>query len=178
MSISYTPFVFIGGGSGGDIQLTLSDSTALADYAFRWSGTAYGQVSKSVRVLKSKTLTTAGQYALYGMDVLEELELPNLTSIGNYGLMVSTASAGATAPLTVLELPKIQTVGTYAFRYRQMLRTVTLGSAGNPVSSIGTNAFGNCTQSGLTITIYTSGGAELDGSPWGATNATIHYETA
>ena len=59
------------------------------------------------------------------------------------------------------------------------LESVTLGSAGHPVTALtGNYIFKNCTQSGLTITIYTSGGASLSGSPWGATNATIVYKSA
>ena len=58
------------------------------------------------------------------------------------------------------------------------LTTVQLGSEGHPVTSIGSNTFLNCTQSGLTITVYTTGGASLSGEPWGATNADIEYEEA
>lgn len=177
MSVSYSPFVFIGGGTA-DIQLTLSDSSTLPEGAFRPSGTAYGQMCKSVKAFRSKTLTSVEEYGLNGMDILEEITLPNLASLGNYALAASTSSVGSSAPLKVIDLPKIQTIGTYAFRYRSTLETVTLGSVGNPVTSIGSNAFGGCTQSTLSITIYTSGGAALSGSPWGATSASIEYRAA
>ena len=58
------------------------------------------------------------------------------------------------------------------------LISVTLGSEGHPVTSIGAYTFNQCTQSGLTITIYTTNGASLSGQPWGATNAAIVYESA
>jgi len=58
------------------------------------------------------------------------------------------------------------------------LETVQLGSEGHAVTSIGSYMFKGCTQSGLTITVYTQGGASLSGEPWGATNATIEYEEA
>ena len=177
MSISYSPFVFIGG-SPADVQLTLSDSSTLPEGSFRPSGSAYGQLCKAVKSLKSETLTVVEEYGLNGMDVLEELELPNLVSLGNYALSASTSSAGSSSPLKVIDLPKIQTIGTYAFRYRSTLESLTLGSVGNPVTSIGTNAFNSCTQSTLSITIYTSDGSALSGSPWGATNAAIKFEKA
>ena len=177
LSITYSPFVFIGGGPA-DVQLTLSDSSTLSEGAFRPSGTAYGQMCKSVKAFRSKTLTSIEAYGLNGMDVLEELELPNLVSLGNYALSASTSTAGSSSPLKVIDLPKIQTIGTYAFRYRSTLESVTLGSVGNPVTSIGSNAFNSCTQSTLTITVYTSDGTALSGSPWGATNANVVFKTA
>lgn len=177
MSISYSPFVFVGGGAA-DIQMTLSDSSKLPEGAFRPSGTAYGQMCKSVKSFKSKTLKSIVDYGLNSLDVLEELELPNLGNLGNYALAASTSSAGSSSPLKVIDLPKIQTVGTYAFRYRSTLETVTLGSVGNPVTSISSNAFNGCTQSALAITVYTEDGSALSGSPWGATNAAVKFEKA
>lgn len=177
MSISYSPFVFAGGGSA-DIQMTISDSSTLPQYAFRPSGTVYGQMCKSVKAFRSKTLTIIGAYGLNGMDVLEELELPNLTSLGDYALAASTSSAGSSSPLKVIDLPKLQGTGVYAFRYRSTLESVTLGSVGNPVARLATTAFSGCTQSTLSIIIYTEDGSELSGSPWGATNANIEFRAA
>lgn len=86
--------------------------------------------------------------------------------------------------LEVINFPSIKMIqggnlsdrGT--FRGCVSLTDVTLGSDGHPVSSIGAYTFSGCTQSNLTITIYTQGGAALSGEPWGATNATIEYEEA
>ena len=58
------------------------------------------------------------------------------------------------------------------------LQNVTLGSEGHPVQTLSQYTFSGCTQSSLTITVYTQGGASLANSPWGATNATIVYEEA
>lgn len=91
---------------------------------------------------------------------------------------------GNCTSLTTINFPSLQTIGAAtqgnagAFYNCISLQNVTLGSEGHPVSSIGTGAFFNCTQSGLTITIYTTNGASLSGEPWGATNATIVYEAA
>lgn len=58
------------------------------------------------------------------------------------------------------------------------LTLVTLGSVGHPVSALGAYMFNGCTQSGLTITVYTQGGASLANEPWGAENAAVVYEEA
>lgn len=177
MSITYSPFVFIGGGNA-DIQMTISDSSTLPPYAFRPNSTTHGQMCKAVKSFKSKTLASIETYGLYGMEVLEELELPNLVHLGYAALTTSSSSGGKSSPLKVIDLPKIQTIEAYAFRFRSNLETVTLGSVGHPVTSIASSAFESCTQSTLTITVYTSGGAALSGSPWGATNANIEYRAA
>lgn len=177
MSISYSPFVFAGGGSA-DIQLTLSDSSTLPEGAFRFSGTAYGQIGKIVKSVSSKSIISIGDYGLADMPVLETVDLPSCISIGNYALRVPNTTVGQETPLKVVVLPKLQTVGEYVFRYRVTLETVTLGSVGNPVTSISSNAFSGCTQSTLTITVYTSDGSALSGSPWGATNAAVKFEKA
>ena len=177
LSITYSPFVFIGGGPA-DVQLTLSDSSSIPEGAFRYSGTAYGQIGKIVKSIRSENVLSVGNYGLANMTALETVDLPNCTALGSYAIQAESSSAGEDAPLKVIDLPKVQTVGTYAFRYRRSLETVTLGSVGNPVTSISTNAFNSCTQSPLSITVYTSGGAELSGSPWGATNASVTFKQA
>ena len=84
------------------------------------------------------------------------------------------------ASLTEAHLPKLQTVTGNApvFNAITTLVDVALGSDGHPVTSLTSNTFSGCTQSGLTITVYTNGGAALSGEPWGATNADIEYEEA
>lgn len=77
-----------------------------------------------------------------------------------------------------VDLPSIEFLAERTFNNCTGLKYVTLGSEGNPVTAINSNTFYNCTQSGLTITIYTTGGAALAGEPWGATNADIEYEEA
>lgn len=177
MSISYSPFVFIGGGSA-DVQLTLSDSSSIPEGAFRYSGTAYGQIGKIVKSISSENVLSVGNYGLANMPALETVDLPNCTALGSYAIQAESLSAGEDYLLKSIDLPKVQTVGTYAFRYQRSLETVTLGSVGNPVASIGANAFNSCTQSTLSIVIYTSDGAALSGSPWGATNANVVFKAA
>lgn len=171
--ITQSPFVFAG--SQPDLALTLSDSATLPNYAMRPSGSNYGQIGTVVRKIASKTLTSIGEYGFYDFKVLEEIDLPNVTTIGSAAFTGSSSSSLSASSITVLTLPKVQTIDTYAFRYRTSLQTVTLGSPSNPVTSIASTAFQGCTQSGLTINIYTTGGAALSNSPFGATNAAVNY---
>ena len=80
--------------------------------------------------------------------------------------------------ISTIRLPRVRSVSTETFTRCMGLTSVAIGSAGYGVTSISSNAFNGCTQSGLTITVYTQGGASLSGEPWGATNATIEYEEA
>lgn len=121
-----------------------------------------------------------------GCTSLTSINLPELTYLNNnlpngsgYGGSFRNCTALAT-----VNFPKLSEClsGTYngrgAFTDCTGLINVTFGSVGHPVTTIGAYTFHGCTQSGLTITIYTNGGAALSGSPWGATNATIVYEEA
>ena len=138
-----------------------------------------------VNMPKLQSITTVGHgYGLFGdCTSLTNLELPSLTTITQPNNTNSSIIRGCTA-LATINLPKIQTIAGGnraaggAFSNNTNIQSVTLGSPGNPVSSISSYTFGNDTQAGLTITVYTTGGASLSGSPWGATNATIVYETA
>lgn len=171
--ITQSPFVFAG--SQPDLALTLSDSATLPNYAMRPSGSNYGQIGNVVRKIASKTLTSIGEYGFYDFKVLEEIDLPKAVFIGSAAFTGSSASSVSASTLSVLNFPKVQTIESYAFRYRTSLQTVTLGSPSNPVTSIASTAFQGCTQSGLTLNIYTTGGAALSNSPFGATNAAVNY---
>lgn len=150
------------------------------------TGTFYNCTSLVDLQLPSLTtiLSSASSQLFTNCSSLQTLNLPELSSIAN---ATSTASQGAivknNTSLQTLLLPKIKTIAAFAngfgaFSACTGLTSIQLGSAGNPVVSIASNAFYQCTQSGLTITVYTQGGAALSGSPWGATNATIEYEEA
>lgn len=113
---------------------------------------------------------------------LTSVSMPNLQTVTATSSGYAGAFWGCTA-LETITLPKLQSVtgadnNGGMFRLCTALKNVQLGSEGNPVTYLQSNVFNACTQSGLTITIYTSGGAALAGEPWGATNATIEYEEA
>ena len=118
------------------------------------------------------------------------LYLPKLTTITHNSDWNNGSSNGifnGCVSLVTINLPMINAIGSNsdsggsgngAFGNCTSLTTVTLGSEGHPVSVISPLAFTNCTQSGLTITVYTVDGLAISGSPWGATNATIVWEEA
>lgn len=122
-----------------------------------------------------------GQF--YSCTSLKTVNMPKLQTIAAVSNNISGQFCNCT-DLTTINFPSLQRIETATnsnggtFRGCTNLQDVTFGSEGHPVSAIGNTTFLNCTQSGLTITIYTSGGAALSGSPWGATNATIVYEEA
>lgn len=124
--------------------------------------------------------TSAGPF--YNCKNLTTLNMPKLQSVTT--IYRSAAFYGCTGLVTV-SLPSLQwTSGGNNDRFGgcfngcTSLTDVTLGSDGHAVQSLAVNTFQDCTQSGLTITIYTQGGASLAGEPWGATGAAIEYEEA
>lgn len=112
---------------------------------------------------------------------ITSVNLPSLETFqatGNYSCIFYGIS------ITTLNLPKFSAMTGNGVGNSNIcdsvtsLTDITLGSEGHPVTMLGSNAFKNCTQATLTITVYTQGGAALAGEPWGATNATIEYEEA
>lgn len=106
---------------------------------------------------------------------LTTVNAPNLTG----GLSVY-CFYGCTALITVT-MPKISALHGYqtargCFQNCTALTDCTFGSVGYPVTTISNNAFTNDTQSGLTITVYTTASyvdTALANVRNGATNATI-----
>lgn len=103
---------------------------------------------------------------------LTTITLPSLEYISSANM--SPPFNGCTS-LSVVDFPKIKTIMSAntnwgVFINLTSLQEVTLGSVGNPVTSIFSSSFKGCTQSNLSITVYTADGLALSGSPWGATN--------
>lgn len=104
-------------------------------------------------------------------------ELPELTEIGN----AAFADCGR---VKVISMPKITALGRYTssmFKGCVLLENVEVGSVGYPVVSWGSKNFDGCTQSGLVVTMYTTGEKvdTLNASIRdGATNATIIIKAA
>lgn len=133
-----------------------------------------------------------GQYnGIFNGCAFESIYLPMLQTITTptyYYAGTNNGTFNSCQSLITVNLPRIQQLGLASsqsggtgcgtFGNCTALQNVTLGSDGHPVTTIENIAFTKCTQPGLTITIYTSGGASLSGEPWGATNATIVYEEA
>lgn len=101
---------------------------------------------------------------------LVSLNLPNLTSLANY------AFATCTSLETIIAPKNINWLGGRLFSGCTALQTAQLGSVGYGVTGIHSEIFQNCTQNGLTITVFTTG-SYVDNAVAnvrnGATNAAI-----
>lgn len=102
---------------------------------------------------------------------------PVLTKIGN------GAFSGCTR-VKEIAIPKITALGRYAsniFKDCKSMETLDVGSIGHAVTSWGSGNFDGCTQSGLVVTLYTTG-EKVDALNAnvrdGATNATIIIKAA
>lgn len=123
----------------------------------------------------ASTNTSAGQHFFRDCKALTEVNATNLTgAVGLYAFYNCTA-------LTTVSMPKISELCGYqtargCFQKCTALTTCTFGSVGYPVTTINANAFTDDTQSGLTITVYTTASyvdTALANIRNGATNATI-----
>lgn len=120
-------------------------------------------------------LTTLG-YASFMNSAVSFTEFPEgVKDIPERCFYLGTTSYGR---LSTLNMPAVKTIGASAFYQHRELTKVTIGSPGNPVTSIASDAFSVCTA--LTeIEVYTSSPTSgLAGSPWGASNATVTYKQA
>ncbi len=134
--------------------------TTIAGGAFERATVSFTSLPESVR--------TIGSYAFNGASGLALTSLPSsLTSIGNYAFYNCYE-------LAITEIPAgVTSVGTSAFTYCTSLTSITFKGTPNFISSSGFSGI-----SGLTdIYVPWSEGA-VDGAPWGASNATIHYDYA
>lgn len=107
---------------------------------------------------------------------LTAIDAPNLT--GGLGCFAFYECTG----ITTINMPKINalhgygTAGRGCFGGCTAITDAVFGSIGYPVDTINLAAFGGCTQTGLTITVYTTGAyadTALTNIRNGATNATI-----
>lgn len=165
---------------------TLSLSVSYAS-----SGTFYGctnLTTVSLNALESIDYRTGGGSAAYWASPfgycsnLVSITLPSLKTTTCQRTM-SFGGGSVFLNCTALEtvnFPSFEkdTSNTSCFRNCSNLQTVTLGSKGHPVQSISQYMFDTCTQSNLTITVYTTGGASLANAPWGATNSSYSFVEA
>lgn len=171
------------------------------DYAFSYNGTYYhetiGWKNLNKLVLKNSeitakegcfsflpvaeihnlnALTTLPKKICYGCSNLKEAVLLNAVATAMPAQPFSNCTA-----LKVLRLPKVSgefTAGTYSIAENcTSLETVEIGSIGYALYNNNSyNSFKGCTQTGLTITVYTTTESQakmLESIRNGATNATI-----
>lgn len=103
-------------------------------------------------------------YVFYQDRVLTHIEMPKVTSIGNHTFNGCTN-------LAITSLPSgLSSIGVYAFNGCSSITAITF--KGKP-TIIERNVFNGCINL-KTINVPWAEG-EVDGAPWGATNATINY---
>lgn len=126
-------------------------------------------IMRTVTEYKENRITKVGQYAFYGCEQLEVVDLPNATSIGNYAFPNC-------ANLTEVDVPNVTEIGEYAFQGCTNLMTVnfpklvTIRQRGlknckslsvielPEVTTLGTEALNNCAIPWLCLPKYTSSG--------------------
>ena len=105
----------------------------------------------ALTALDVSTVVTAGGNSLQDCKLLATLVFSALTSAGNYMLSGCTGLTAVTMPLvTNYNAQRI-------FNGCTGLQTVQMGNIGHAVTAVGNQAFYGCSQSSLTITVYTTG---------------------
>lgn len=140
----------------------ISSVSALASNVFRKCTMLSGSVSLP-------TITKLSAEVFRECSGITAITAENATFAGESVFMGCTA-------LQTAHLPKCATLGTQAFYTDTALTDVQIGSVGSAVTSCVNTSFKSCTQTGLTITVYTNGtyaDTLLANVRNGATNATI-----
>ena len=132
---------------------------------------------------------SVGNYAFYGCRGLTSITIPDsVTSIDGYAFYGCSSLTSITIPdsvtsighgafsccegLTSIAIPdSVTSIDYYTFECCEGLTSVVF--KGTP-TTLSASAFRACTQSTLHIYVPWSEGAVV-GAPWGAINATIHY---
>jgi hypothetical protein len=101
-------------------------------------------------------------------NALQTLSLPEAQSVTTYSIYNNTG-------LQAISMPKCTIVsGGYSFGGNSAATSITLGSVGYPVTTIGGTAPFNMAQATLTITLYITAGSPPSGTPpYGATNCFV-----
>ena len=112
-----------------------------------------------------------GVTVMYGSGVFSGC--PNLKTV-NFQKMTNMGSGcvSSNPSLEQIDLPSIQVIGSAAFKGCTGLKTVNIGPN---IASIPADAFSG-TSSDLVINLAVSEGTVAN-APWGATDATINYDT-
>ena len=181
---------------GGDITI---NSTYIRDYAFARgidtnNGEKMNEVS-SITSLYAPNCLSVGEYAFRLNSNLRSINLPNCNEIkqsafAGYSMYYNMGIVELIIPkvknignnafyynynaFEKLVLPgSLQTIGNYSFANNLNLKTIYF--MGSNVTSIGSTCFGG-SRNITDIYVPWSEGAVAN-APWGASNATIHYNT-
>lgn len=113
---------------------------------------AFRQMSSDFEMENTEYVKSCGNNLFRQSNSLKNVTFENMTTIGSY--MFYQCSG-----LENVSLPSVTITNSFwnqMFYQDTSLKTVTLGKVGNTISGITNNTFGGCTQTGLTITIYTN----------------------
>lgn len=128
-----------------------------------------GMVSRSIgeEIVLDEDVTFIGSHAFHGCGYLKTVTLPeSISDIYQY--------AFSNSGLTNITIPSsCATIHEEAFSYCSTLRIVTF--KGTPSGIIRENAFSNCNN--LTNIYVPWAEGAVENAPWGATYATIHYNS-
>ena len=158
-----------------------SDNTAL----FTWSRLAFlnfkntitsigvgGFRNSQIQIEIPSTVTAIGDYAFAGTKITTAI-IPNGCTLGN-GCFSAARSMTYYQDAQPASNNYYQNTGTLSSC--KALIEATIGSVGHAINQIRNNTFSGCTQTGLTITVYTTGAyadTAVANIRNGATNATI-----
>ena len=112
------------------------------------------------------SVTSIGNGAFHGCTSLSSITIPDSVTIVDNGVFENCTSLSS-----VIIGNSVTSIGVYAFNICTSLSSVVF--KGIP-TTIDSEAFINCTQSTLHIYVPWAEG-DVENAPWGATNATIHY---
>jgi hypothetical protein len=135
--------------------LTLPASlTSISDGRKDTTSHAFGAFTDfaSLKSIRAAGLLRVGDYAFFGCTVLEILDFPNVTNIGEYAFAPNSSLSTGTqytnnTVLTRVDLPSVQTIGRYAFYRCLAIADLILPE----VRSIGQSAFSGFSDAPNTV---------------------------
>lgn len=140
-------------------NITIPDGvTSIGDYAF--------QYCDFTSVIIPNNVESIGQGAFYGCNAIKNL------TIGNKVTSINTEAFKECDNLIDVIIPNsVQTLSLYVFRSCDSLTSVRIG---NGITSIN-KSFQSCNA--LTDIYIDKPEGSISGAPWGATSATVHWNT-
>jgi hypothetical protein len=113
-----------------------------------------------------ENVTKINSFAFYGCKNLTEINIPRSVTLLGMGAFYNTGLTHITVP------NEVTTLGTNVFANCANLTTATLGSG---ITTLDKYTFNNCSK--LTDIYVPWAEGAVANAPWGATKATIHYNS-
>jgi hypothetical protein len=130
-------------------------------------------------VYDKNKIKNIGTYAFQYSPNMQNADFPEAINVGSGAFQAG--GAAAFQKLQSAYFPKLQFVTSNLFTYQRRMTTCQIGSVGYAVTGIINSAFSGCNQTGLTITVYTTGSyadTAVTKIRNGATNAAIIIKAA